>query len=115
MRQPTTGFSTSKTSSPHVGIAGHERPPAGAEASQTQPLDASAPGPAELVDQLEHCLNVLKLWLQWESCHESLTELMYRQRSQGSRIEVLLDECERLRFQASEASKRLVEARDHAG
>jgi hypothetical protein len=71
----------------------------------------SPPRPSADVEDLNAYLEVIELWLKWESCQESLTEMMYRQRSQGQRIEALLDECERIRFQASEASKRLVEAR----
>lgn len=130
MLQPISSFFSGKVSGSAEETSKHERTHPSQERARNQPSSPSAPehshatGPnvshrstslredcTHRVENMDAYLEAIELWLKWESCQESLTEMMYRQRSQGQRIEALLDECERIRFQASEASKRLVEAR----
>ena len=114
MLQPITSFFSTKSTTPSRSFTTRERFRVPADRADERTTHRTGGENTDSSEKVENCLEAIELWLKWEACQEALTELMYRQRSEGARIEALLDECERLRFQASEASKRLVQAR-HAG
>jgi len=108
MLQPISSFFTAKSSTPNHSFGATERFRVAAERTDERTTYRPKGGAGNASQDVENYLEAIELWLKWEACQESLTEMMYRQRSEGARIEALLDECERLRFQASEASKRLM-------
>lgn len=54
----------------------------------------------------EDCLAAIDLWLRWDERNRHLTERLFAARGASSDVEALLDECDSLRREAAEVSRR---------
>lgn len=50
----------------------------------------------------------LELWLRWNAASQSLTQRMFTERENPEKIQVMLDDVDRLRLEAVAASERLL-------
>jgi hypothetical protein len=59
---------------------------------------------------LQHCREVLALWLQWNDAHEQATQAMFEAAGDPGQVEQLMDQLDVMRRQAVEASRKILDA-----